>query len=174
MWISTGYFKYEFPRAIFWVQFRKVKWDKIMFFWKKKNDTEDFVETLSDDNQLPEPNEQAAERRREKLSSFASKGESEERGKGEMADASSDEVKLFPGFADKGFDVGYAIWQGETEGAGPEKGAPTLVMRWRGETNWFPVPPEFNKAFMQVINDIERDNGLSALLASYGYDVEGA
>jgi hypothetical protein len=134
-----------------------------MFFWKKKA-AEEAEEAL---DEVAEAVEEQAETK-----ASMKDGEAQERRAGGDSGDNADDIKLFPGFEDKPFKVGYTQWQDEDRG--PEKGAPVLVMRWASDEKWFPVPTAFNKAFMQVLTELEQDGSLTGLLKAYGYDVEGA
>ncbi len=131
-----------------------------MFFWKKKA-AEEAEEAL----------DEVAEAVEEQAETKAAMKDDDRQGRRTDGE-SGDDVKLFPGFEDKPFKVGYMEWQGEDRG--PEKGEPVLVMRWASDEKWFPVPAAFNKAFMQVLTELEQDGSLTGLLKAYGYDVEGA
>ncbi|GGD16472.1 hypothetical protein [Aquisalinus flavus] len=78
-------------------------------------------------------------------------------------------VRLFPGFENQPFEIGYAGFKSADYGIGEE--APMLLMRWKaGSAKWFPLPPMFNKAVLEQIH--EEDNDLDRLLIGYGYDAE--
>ncbi|WP_188544098.1 hypothetical protein [Aquisalinus luteolus] len=88
------------------------------------------------------------------------------------ADKPADEtsmVRLFPGFENQPFEIGYAGFKSADYGI--EEEAPMLLMRWKaGSAKWFPLPPMFNKAILEQIH--EEDNDLDRLLIGYGYDAE--
>ncbi len=138
-----------------------------MFFWKKKA-AEEAEEAL---NEVAEAVEEQAETKASMKEDDRQERSADAGADHENADH-GDDVKLFPGFEDKPFKVGYTEWQDEDRG--PEKGAPVLVMRWASDATWFPVPAAFNKAVMQVLTELEQDGSLTGLLKAYGYDVEGA
>ena len=80
-------------------------------------------------------------------------------------------IRLFAGFEDQAFEIGYASY------ANPELGLthvePMLVMRWKaaeGDAAWFPVPAVFNKVLLARIH--EREDDLDRLLLDYGYDAD--
>lgn len=78
-------------------------------------------------------------------------------------------VRLFPGFQDEPYEVGYAAFQSSEHGI--EEQQPMLLLRWKtGEAKWFPVPPVFNKAILEQIH--EEDNDLDRLLIGFGYDAD--
>jgi len=78
-------------------------------------------------------------------------------------------VRLFPGFENQPFEIGYAGFKSSDYGI--EEEAPMLLMRWKaGSAKWFPLPPMFNKAVLEQIH--EEDNDLDRLLIGYGYDAE--
>ncbi|MCI5045447.1 MAG: hypothetical protein MRY72_12180 [Aquisalinus sp.] len=85
--------------------------------------------------------------------------------------AQIDNMRLFPGFEDQGFEVGYAVYTSSSYGLAEK--APMLLMRWKsenGESDWFPIPPMFNKVLLARIH--ERDHDLDRLLLDYGYDAD--
>ena len=87
------------------------------------------------------------------------------------AGAEVENMRLFPGFEDQGFEIGYASFFAPKLGMNEK--APMLVMRWKSEDNsteWFPVPPMFNKVMLARIH--EREHDLDRLLLDYGYDAE--
>lgn len=78
-------------------------------------------------------------------------------------------VRLFPGFENQPFEIGYAGFKSADYGI--EEETPMLLMRWKaGSAKWFPLPPMFNKAVLEQIH--EEDNDLDRLLIGYGYDAE--
>ncbi len=82
-----------------------------------------------------------------------------------------DNMRLFPGFEDQPFEIGYASCSAPSMGI--VDNAPMLVMRWKtnaSEADWFPVPPMFNKVVLARIHEREQD--LDRLLLDYGYDAE--
>ena len=80
-------------------------------------------------------------------------------------------VHLFPGFDGEAFDLAYGATAEATHGMGAS--TPVLMMRWKGETNWFTLPPMFNTAIISKISERESEKDLNRLLRDSGYDVEG-
>ncbi|WP_306251498.1 hypothetical protein [Parvularcula sp. IMCC14364] len=102
------------------------------------------------------------------------KGDEAERPSAATTTASAaqiDNMRLFPGFEDQGFEVGYAVYNSQSYGLSEK--APMLLMRWKSEnaeSDWFPIPPMFNKVLLARIH--ERDHDLDRLLLDYGYDAD--
>ncbi len=89
----------------------------------------------------------------------------------EVTAAQIDNMRLFPGFEDQGFEIGYAAYSSKALGLNDK--APMLLVRWKtsdSNTDWFPIPPMFNKVLLTRIH--ERDHDLDRLLLDYGYDAE--
>ncbi len=88
-----------------------------------------------------------------------------------LAGSAIENMRLFPGFEDQPFEIGYAAYAEASFGL--EEKTPMLLVRWKteqGETDWFPIPPMFNKVMLARIH--ERDHDLDRLLLDYGYDAD--
>ena len=79
-------------------------------------------------------------------------------------------VHLFPGFEAEAFDLAYGKTIEPSHGMTAE--TPVLMMRWKGDTTWFKVPPMFNTSIINKISERESEKDLNRLLRDTGYDVE--
>lgn len=79
-----------------------------------------------------------------------------------VAPPPSDGVRLFSGFEQDDFEVGFRAADGN----------PALVMRWKDGGEWFAVPALFNRGVLAAIDERDSAADLNRLLRNYGYDVD--